>query len=201
MLKIDPKAISTNSLYRNVDIFPVKYTQWFRFLALEIKKKKQEQNPSLLKAAQFKSLSVECHIWNHPYWLCLVFKSVTVNNCALCGTHQMALIGASRELALQFWHQNRTQPHMEHSICQNYLQRLEISAVCMFQRCLMEEVISCAICNNVGKLQRPFLDHARHENATLQAGEEKFNKLLNYNYISALFPTVWGFLFALTDRY
>lgn len=85
MLKIDPKAMSTNPLYRNVDIFPAKYTQWFRFWALEIKTK-QEQNRSLPKAAQLKSLSVACHIWNHAYWLCVVFKCVTVNNCALCGT-------------------------------------------------------------------------------------------------------------------
>lgn len=96
-------------------------------------------------------------------WYLNVLQWTTVRCVA---RHQMALIGASRELALQFWHQNRTQPHMEHSICQNYLQCSEISAVCMFQRCLMEEVINCAICNNVGKLQRPFLDHARHENAT-----------------------------------
>lgn len=113
----------------------------------------------------------------------------------------MALIGASRELALQFWHQNRTQPHMEHSICLNYLQRLEISAVCLFQRCLMEEIISGAISINVGKLPKPFLDHAepykvalRWKCNTIHAGEENecgfFTKQLNYNYNSALFPTV-----------
>ncbi len=86
--EIDAKDRHQGHVYKLIVqkcIFSCQIYTWSRFLALEIKTK-QEENPSLPKAAQLKSLSVACHIRNHPYWLCVVFKCVTVNNCALCGT-------------------------------------------------------------------------------------------------------------------
>lgn len=107
--------------------------------------------------------------------------------------------GPSRESALRLWHRNRTQPHREHSIWLNYLQRLELNALRLFQG-LMEEVIRWAICVNVGRLQRLFSDHWH----TLHSGEEKdwglFTKQLinNYNFVLFFLAKVFFFLPSLT---
>lgn len=199
--------LKTKVLHKWRNISCQKYTVVSILLASERTRDKYSCCLSLPSAAQWKtSFSIACQIWSRPYWRWVVFKCVTANNCVFCGTASDAAdLDPPVNRHSGFWHQNRTQPRMEHSIRLNYLQRLELNALCMFQG-LMEEVISWAICVNVGKLQRPFLDHCcANDTHSIQVKRKTGGYLLllikNYNPVGCFFFQLRFHqdFFALTD--